>query len=273
MRIYVPRNETEYLKQYGSEEACQRRVFELRRGTSFECQQCRSKSWREMKRQAAGGRPETWHRVCRQCGWQERPLAGTWLHGLRIRLPDFCKICWLAAGSREGFDVRLLRGQSARRLVLDLGSNRTYYRSVNLVRQIMAASQPKLEGKLELELLELAHPQARATGPKTVVAVLVETGGKQRVRTGVLTDTSAASLKPWMALVSANSAKVTKPRKPIYTQKVFQRLEQWLTAVGWDSIDRRNLPDYLTEFDWHQNGRGTSGSKFVRLLRAALNGK
>ena len=273
MRIYTPRNETEYLKQYGSEESCQRRVFELRRGTPFACPYCRAKSWREMKRSAAGGRPETWHRVCRQCGWQERPLAGTWLHGLRIRLPDFCKICWLAAGSREGFDVRLLRGPSARRLVLDLGSNRTYYRSVRLVRQIMAASLPKLEGKLELRLLELAHPQAQATGPKKAVAVLVETTGKNRMRTGVLPNTSAASLKPWLALVSANSVKVTKSRKPIYTQKVSQRLEQWLTSVGWDSIDRRNLPDYLTEFDWHQNGRGTPGSRLIQLLRAALNRK
>jgi predicted RNA-binding Zn-ribbon protein involved in translation (DUF1610 family) len=273
MRIYTPRNETEYLKQYGSEESCLRRVFELRRGTPFACPYCRAKSWREMKRSAAGGRPETWHRVCRQCGWQERPLAGTWLHGLRIRLPDFCKICWLAAGSREGFDVRLLRGPSARWLVLDLGSNRTYYRSVRLVRQIMAASLPKLEGKLELRLLELAHPQAQATGTKKAVAVLVETTGKNRMRTGVLPNTSAASLKPWLALVSANSVKVTKSRKPIYTQKVSQRLEQWLTSVGWDSIDRRNLPDYLTEFDWHQNGRGTPGSRLIQLLRAALNRK
>jgi predicted RNA-binding Zn-ribbon protein involved in translation (DUF1610 family) len=269
MRIYIPRNEADYLRQYGSEAACQRRVYELRRGTPFECPQCRSKFWREMKRSAVGGRPETWHRVCRQCGWQERPLAGTWLHRLRIRLQDFCKICWLAAGSREGFDVRLLRGQSARRLVLDLGSNRTYYRSVNLVRQIMAASQPKLEGKLELELLELAHPQARTTNPKKVVAVLVETAGMNQVRTGVLPDTSTASLKPWLALVSANSAKVTKPRKLIRAQKVFQRLEQWLTSVGWNIIDSRNLPGYLTEFEWRQNGRGTQGSRFVQLLRSA----
>jgi hypothetical protein len=269
MRIYIPRNETEYLRQFGSEEACQRRVYELRRGTPFECQQCRSKSWREMKRSAAGGRPETWHRVCRQCGWQERPLAGTKLHGLRIRLPDFCKICWLSAGSREGFDVRLLRGPAARRLVLDLGSNRTYYRSVSLVRQIMAASQPKLEGKLELQLLEIAHPQARTTNPKKVVAVLVETTGKSRVRTGVLPDTSAASLKPWLALVSTSKAKVTKSAKPIHATKVARRLEQWLPSVGWDIIDLRNLPGYLTEFEWRQNGRGTQGSRFVQLLRSA----
>ena len=273
MRIYIPRNETEYLKQYGTEEACQRRVYELRRGTPFACPHCRAKSWREMKRSAAGGRPEVWHRVCRKCGWQERPLAGTWLHGLRIRLQDFCKICWLAAGSREGFDVRLLRGLEARRLVLDLGSNRTYYRSVSLVRQIMAASQPKLEGKLELQLLKLAHPQARTTAPIKVVAVLVETTGKNRARTGVLRDASNASLKPWLALVSVSSAKVTKSTKPIRAPKVSRRLEQWLTAVGWDLIDRRNLPGYLNAFEWRQNGRGTQGSRFVQMLRAALERK
>ena len=193
MRIYIPRNETEYLKQYGSEEACQRRVFELRRGTTFGCPNCRGKSWREMKRQPADGRPATWHRVCRKCGWQERPLAGTRLHGLKIRLQDFCKICWLAAGAPTGFDVRLLRGPEARRLVLDLGSNRTYYRSVQLVRKIMAASLPKLEGKLEFKLLKLAHPRARADRQKVVV-ILAEPGNKKRVRAGVLPDEQAASI-------------------------------------------------------------------------------
>jgi hypothetical protein len=202
MRIYIPRNETEYLRHFGSEEACQRRVFELRRGTPFECPQCRSKSWREMKRSAVGGRPETWHRVCRKCSWQERPLAGTRLHGLRIRLQDFSKICWLAAGAREGFDVRLLRGPAARRLVLDLGSNRTYYRSVKLVRDIMAASLPKLEGKLEIKLLKLAHPHARADRQKVAV-VLAEPGNNRRVRAGVLPDGQAGTIKKWLAAVTA----------------------------------------------------------------------
>ena len=270
MRIYIPRNETEYLKQYGSEEACQRRVFELRRGTKFACPSCQGIKWREMKRQAAGGRAAAWHRVCRKCGWQERPLAGTWLHGLHIRLQDFCKICWLAAGTPSGFDVRLLRGVEARRLVLDLGSNRTYYRSVQLVREIMAASLPKLEGKLELKLVKLAHPNARAASRKSVV-ILAELGDRQRVRAGVLPDEQPATIKKWLKAVIAAGVTVRRNSgKQVAVEKVGRRLEGWLEKVGWDAIDARNLPDYLTEFSWRQNGHGAPGSRFVRLLRTAL---
>jgi len=269
MRIYIPRNETEYLRQFGSEEACQRRIFELRRSTRFCCSNCQSIRWREMKRVAAGGRPVVWHRVCKKCGWQERPLAGTRLHALKIRLQDFCKICWLAAGAPSGFDVRLLRGPEAQRLVLDLGSNRTYYRSVQLVREIMAASLPKLEGKLEFKLLKLAHPHARADSQK-VVPILAESGNKKRTRAGVLPDEQAATIKKWLSSVTAAGAVARrKSSQQPATEKIASRLRAWLEKVGWDGIDRRNLPGYLAEFSWRQNGHGTQGSRFVQLLRSA----
>jgi predicted RNA-binding Zn-ribbon protein involved in translation (DUF1610 family) len=270
MRIFIPRNETEYLRQYGSEEACQRRAFELRRASYFDCPHCRNQTWREMKRVAAGGRPATWHRVCKKCGWQERPLAGTWLHGLRIRLQDFCKICWLAAGAGQGFDVRWLRSPAARRLVLDLGSNRTYYRSVKLVRAIMEGSLPMLEGKLELCLIMVAHPNARAASHKLVV-VLVEAGGRKRVRVGILSDEQPATVQKWLASVTVDGASVRKNsgQQPD-AEKIASRLQSWLAKVGWEVIDSRNLPDYLMEFSWRHNGHGTQGSRMVQLLRAAL---
>ena len=222
-----------------------------------------------MKRVAAGGRPVMWHRVCKKCGWQERPLAGTRLHGLKIRLQDFAK----SAGWRRERRQVLMSGYCAGRRrsgwcwiwgatgpitgartgarnhggVIAKAGRQTGIQTAEAGASPRTGRQPKncdyFGGVGEQETDAGGGPAGRASSYNQKMAVIRDSGGCDRAKKIKSTTGDRKDCQPGC--------------------------EPGWKKLGGRSLTAGTCPAIWAEFSWCQNGRGTEGSRFVQLLRSA----
>lgn len=269
IRDYRPRNLEQLRRRFPGDDACYAELFRLRSSTPFRCQ-CGSQHWRQMTRPGDRGHADRAFRVCVECGWQESATAGTVLHGTRVPLRDWFLVFWWAAGTEDGISARKLCGAQAKSMSIYLGSQRTVFRCIAVLRRIMTF-RPKLIGDVRVGTAPYRSAGAGRGGVERFIAMaMIEQPSSTRL--AVLADDSAASIRGFTDRFVDPASRIcaTDPR----LSRLETRIRVWLHAVGPEALDRRNIDAYLGEFAYRHDRthRGVTVSRrFASLLRDALS--
>lgn len=308
IKIYKPRDLADFRRLFFSDQACYAHLFEIRQKLPFVCKKCRKgTTWHQIDRHwPAGSQFIKSFLACDQCGHQHSVLAGTRLEHVRIKLFDLCRAFWMVTEAENGYDLRFLTEFHVDGFSLNLGSRKTYYRALDTVRDAMRRQVQLIEaGAVTLGAFQVAPPIVKQKRPSCrfwSLAVLVPTGSRIGVRIGYLNDLSPTSFVRFVEAHVATGADIfssgwsgfsllTKSgygHKPLGTgtstvdslfdnnelpkvRRAAVAVESWLDKVGWDKkISRRNIVDYVDEYNFRQVNRVNKGTMFVRLLDAAL---
>jgi hypothetical protein len=296
-RTYVPENNQDFVARYTSNSAVYDLLFDLMCQRPYRCPVCGGAKRRIIR--CSTERP-SWKKrmlVCCHCGTAESATTNTLLHGARFELKDWAKLCWRAVGG-DGISVQRIEDGGKRGGAILLGTLRTQYRSIALLRAAMSAT-PKLDDSVDFGLFSLTNPKARRTAIPKLIAVVVS---GRRAKLEVLpqisktivadflrrsVDTSCTlRVSPEMGappirlsdLNGWNPPELDSPELALQTYSraagVEWSLKSWLVKVGWRNINSRNLPGYLAEFCFHlaESRQGsTHGWRFIRLMRQAIS--
>lgn len=188
-REYAKPGLAEFFEEF-DEAACLRYLTDARWPTGFRCPGC----------QGDDGRPVLarieW--LCRSCGRQTSPTAGTALHRTRLPLATWFAGAYLLASSETG--ISALEFQS----LLGLPRYETAWVLLHKLRRALgAANRRHLSGTIEVDQIWVGGPQAamrqrnlKPGGEAVPVGIAVERQGRllKRLRLGVLADATAKEM-------------------------------------------------------------------------------
>jgi hypothetical protein len=209
-------------------------------------------------------------------------------------------LLWWAAATQDGISVARLGNEVGRSLCIGFGSAATPYRCVETIKRAMA-NVPKLTGFIHLGITRVGHNRLRVIHNPKLLGIAVSSRDKD-VRMAVLPNLSPESIVTFaQANVGSEStiltsgwsgynrltdagfhhevtfpAAETKESAFIVDYRLegmIARLNEWLAGVGWEAIDKRNLPGYLAEFAFRYSCAhrgGNTGLRFTRLTRMLL---
>jgi ISXO2-like transposase domain len=298
--VHTVRNLQDFQLRFPSDERCYEYLFKLRCRTRFTCPRpgCGCRTSREMER-VLPNNVERDFRVCTACGFQESATAGTIFHGSRITLKDWFQVLWWAA-AEEGLNAAKLGKGSPRAMKVRFGSAATPYRCVEIIRRIMA-QVPPLKESVFLGLTRVGPTGDESPGKLKLVGLALSER-YQEARVSWLPDDSQSAIDAFLAEHVEPGAKIITSGWDGFShmsdlgyqretatiiaggsEPEFQadfrlvglasRLQQWLSDVGWQIIDRRNFFGYLVEFSFRyacSRKGGNAGFRFTKLLRQAL---
>jgi len=103
LALPVPANLIEFMRMYGTEDACLEALINARWPVGFSCPRCdHRKCWRHVKRRLI---------ECSACGHQTSPTAGTLLHGAKLELHKLFLLLYLLVAEKDGSNARQLQRQ------------------------------------------------------------------------------------------------------------------------------------------------------------------
>ena len=280
-------------KRFATEQACLAYVVKLRWPEGFRCPRCSS--------------PEMWltkrgQLVCRACGRQTSPTAGTILHGTRSPLRQWFQAMWWVMAQKNGASALGLKR------VLGIGSYETAWTWLHKMRRAMVRpGRDQLSGAVEVDETLVGGVEEgggrRHIGKKSLVVVAAEVRGQRaigRIRLGCVRDSSAASILPFVQQAVAPGSVVVTDGLQTYRglpdlgyqhdRRVIQGseknpeallprvhlvaslLKRWLLGTHQGAVERFQLPYYLDEFTFRFNRRTSRkrGLLFYRLVQQAL---
>src|SRR5678815_2215024 len=294
-----PRNWSEFLDWFGSEEACLSYLEGLRWPGGFVCPVCGSAG--------APYRSSRSRLMCRDCGRQSTVTAGTLFDKTRTPLRVWLAAAWYLTNQKQGVSALGLQR------VLGLGSYQTAWAMLHRFRRAMVRpDRDRLKGMVEIDetyvaITDRGEPQSaqgrKNNTTKVLVALAVEVlepkgFGRIRLRriaadsaefvvpfvqasvepgTQVRTDGSAA-YRSLASLGYAHQRSVMLgAEEPAHVtlagvHRVASLIKRWILGTHHGAVQPEHLDAYLDEFVFRFNRRtsGSRGMLFYRLLQQAV---
>ncbi len=293
-----PRNWTEFLDWFGSEEACLSYLEGLRWPGGFVCPAC-----------ASTGSPYRSSRsrlMCRDCARQSTVTAGTLFDKTRTPLRVWLAAAWYLTNQKQGISALGLQR------VLGLGSYQTAWTMLHRFRRAMVQpGRERLTGRVEVDetLLVTARQKPimrvgrKSNTDKVLLVIAVEMlhpKGFGRIRLRRIADDSAARVIPFVQEAVEPGAEVHTDGSAAYlslnelgyehrrtvmlgsdvpahvsmagVHRVASLIKRWILGTHHGSVQPEHLDAYLNEFVFRFNRR-TSASRgllFNRLLQQAV---
>ncbi len=294
-----PRNWTEFLDRFGSEEACLSYLEGLRWPGGFFCPSC-----------ASAGAPYRSSRsrlMCRDCGRQSTVTAGTIFDKTRTPLRVWLAAAWYLTNQKQGVSALGLQR------VLGLGSYQTAWTMLHRFRRAMVRpDRDRLKGQVEVDESYLAitdreeplSPVGRKNKTTKVLVVLavelLQPKGFGRIRLRRIENDSAECVVPFVHESIEPGAQVRTDGSAAYrslnklgydhqrtvmldsdvpahvsmagVHRVASLIKRWILGTHHGSVQPGHLDAYLDEFVFRFNRRtsGSRGMLFYRLLQQAV---
>lgn len=293
-----PRNWTEFLDWFPTEEACLAYLERLRWPHGFACSGC---GVAETAYRASRGRL-----MCRSCGRQSTVTAGTIFDKTRSSLRVWLAAAWYLTSQKQGVSALGLQR------VLGLGSYETAWAMLHRLRRAMVRpDRDALRGHVEVDEtyvgitdrdpLPAAERKSRTT--KTLIAVAVEIiqpKGFGRIRLRRIRNSSEQHVLPFIQESIEVGSIVQTDGSPAYRKlaevgyghertamlgakakahelmpgvhRVASLVQRWMLGTHHGAVKPDQLDFYLDEFVFRFNRR-TSRSRgllFYRLLQQAV---
>lgn len=294
-----PRTWNEFLDCFGSEEACQAYLEQLRWPEGFVCPACGS----------AGDpyRASRLRLMCRHCSHQASVTAGTIFDKTRTPLRVWFAGAWYVTNQKQGVSALGLQR------VLGLGSYQTAWTMLHRFRRAMVRpDRDKLRGHVEVDetYLDITDRQGATPSIKrksntnkllVVIAVeLIEPKGFGRIRLRPIPKDTEAHLLPFIRESVEPSSKVSTDGSAAYrsladagydhdrhvmlgsdtpahvsmpgVHRVASLIKRWMMGTHHGAIQANQLASYLDEFVFRFNRRTSRsrGMLFYRLMQQAV---
>jgi transposase-like protein len=295
---HYPRSVGEFQAWFAGDGDCLDYLDWLRWPNGFVCPRCgHAGGWRV----ADGGYK------CGGCGCRTAVTAGTLFDRRRAPLTVWFTACWLFAAQKDG--VSALSLQRA----LEIGSYPTAWAMLHRLRSVLVRpGRDRLTGAVEVDETFVGGEEAglrggRARGKKVLVGVAVEVKeprGYGRCRMAILLDASAASLHPFVTenvepgatvvtdawqgypgLAELGYTHIPRSQRAARARgddpnellpgvhRVMSLAKRWLLGTHQGSVNEAHLQNYLNEFVFRFNRRGSRnrGLLFYRVLELAVS--
>jgi len=294
-----PRNWSEFLDRFASEEACLSYLEGLRWPQGFVCPSC-----------GVAGQPYRSSRarlMCRGCARQSTVTAGTIFDKTRTPLRVWLAAAWYLTNQKQGVSALGLQR------VLGLGSYETAWTMLHRFRRAMVRpDRERLKGQVEVDETylaitdreELISSVGRKSGTsKVLVVIAVETlqpKGFGRIRLRRIHNDSEKYVVPFVQASVEPGAQVRTDGSAAYrslgklgydhqrnvmlgadvpahvsmagVHRVASLVKRWILGTHHGSVQPDHLDAYLDEFVFRFNRRtsGSRGMLFYRLLQQAV---
>lgn len=289
-----PHTWSQFLRWFPDQDACVAYLEGLRWPQGFVCPSCAvtGEAWR-----ASRGRL-----VCRACGHQTTPTAGTIFEKTRVPLTTWFTAVWYVTGQKYGASALSLKR------ILGLGSYETAWTMLHKLRRAMVRpGRDRLRGVVEVDESYIGGTEkgvhGRQTYRKAIVVIAVEVHdpkGFGRVRLQQVADVSSPTLTGFVCqaiepgsvvhtdgwkgyddlpskgyvrhrtvlAATGDPAHVAMPA----VHRVAALLKRWLLGTHQGAVRPVHLDDYLDEFTFRFNRRSSRsrGLLFYRLLETAV---
>ena len=285
-----PKTLAEFDRQFGTEEACARYLFQLRWPDGFVCPRCGGmKAW-TTKRGLF---------TCAGCQYQLSVKAGTIFEGSRSPLTMWFRAIWWVTSQKNGASAKGLQR------ILGLGSYETAWTWLHKLRRAMVRpGRDRLSGVVEVDETyiggEKPGKRGRGAGGKALVLIATQMDGKRigRVRLHRIPDASGASLDPavqeavepgsvvrtdgWGGYNNLDHLGYVREivRKDAdvganllsFCNTVASLLKRWLLGTHQGAVSHEHLGYYLDEYTFRFNRRTSRyrGKLFYRLIQQAV---
>ncbi len=285
-----PRNLTEFIDRFSTEESCIDYLVTLRWPNGFECPICGNKENRRTTR----GLYE-----CRKCYRQTSVTAGTFFHDTRKPLRLWFEAMWHITNQKYGANALGLQR------ILGLGSYHTAWRWLHKLRHAMVRpGRDNLSGTVEIDETYIGGKRSgkrgRCAENKALVAVAVEdksetsaTGkGIGRIRLQHISNASTKSLNEFISTHVHAGSRIRTDGWSAYrsisamgyehivvgsmdlkiAHLTISLLKRWLLGTYQGAVRSTHLNYYLDEFTFRFNRRSSEsrGKLFYRLLQQSL---
>jgi transposase-like protein len=295
-----PREWSEFMDWFASEEACQRYLERLRWPQGFVCSSCGAI--------AEPYRASRARLMCRHCRHQASVTAGTVFDKTRTPLRTWLAAAWYLTNQKQGVSALGLQR------VLGIGSYETAWALLHRLRRAMVRpDRTPLRGCVEVDETYLAITDRQtpvSTAPRksntaqTLVGIAVERldpKGFGRIRLRRLPRDSQEYVVPFIQDAVAPGAQVHTDGSAAYrpltergydhrptvllgspkqrahellpgVHRVAALLQRWILGTHHGAIQPGHLEDYLDEFVFRFNRRSSRsrGLLFYRLLQQAV---
>ena len=294
-----PRNWSEFLAWFPSDEACATYLERLRWPQEFVCPAC---AVAQPPYRSSRGRL-----MCRACGRQSTVTAGTIFDKTRTPLRVWLAAAWYLTNQKQGVSALGLQR------VLGLGSYQTAWTMLHRFRRAMVRpDRERLKGLVEVDETYLAitdreEPISRANRKSNTSKVLVvlavemvEPRGFGRVRLRRIEAESTECVMPFVQASIEPGARVRTDGSAVYrglaelgydhqrtvmlgsdipahvsmagVHRVASLVKRWILGTHHGSVQPAHLDAYLDEFVFRFNRRTSSsrGLLFYRLLQQAV---
>ena len=294
-----PRNWSEFLDWFSSEDACLSYLERLRWPHGFACPDCASMT--------APYRASRTRLMCQDCGRQTTVTSGTIFDKTRTPLKVWLAAAWYVTGQKQGVSALGLQR------VLGLGSYQTAWAMLHRFRRAMVRpDRERLKGLVEVDETYLAISDRQrpisAVGRKSstskvlvVMAVeVLEPKGFGRIRLQRIFKDSGDYVVPFVQESVEPGARVRTDGSAAYrclgdlgydhqrtvmlgsdtpahvsmagVHRVASLIKRWILGTHHGSVQPDHLDAYLDEFVFRFNRRTSSsrGMLFYRLLQQAV---
>ena len=294
-----PRNWSEFLDWFSSEDACLSYLERLRWPHGFACPDCASMT--------APYRASRSRLMCQDCGQQTTVTSGTIFDKTRTPLKVWLAAAWYVTSQKQGVSALGLQR------VLGLGSYQTAWAMLHRFRRAMVRpDRERLKGLVEVDETYLAISDRQrpisAVGRKSstskvlvVMAVeVLEPKGFGRIRLQRIFKDSGDYVVPFVQKSVTPGARVRTDGSAAYrclgelgydhqrtvmlgsdtpahvsmagVHRVASLIKRWILGTHHGSVQPEHLDAYLDEFVFRFNRRTSSsrGMLFYRLLQQAV---
>jgi len=294
-----PRNWSEFLAWFPSDEACAAYLERLRWPQEFVCPAC---AVAQQPYRSSRGRL-----MCRACGRQSTVTAGTIFDKTRTPLRVWLAAAWYLTNQKQGVSALGLQR------VLGLGSYQTAWTMLHRFRRAMVRpDRERLKGLVEVDETYLAisdreEPISRANRKSNTSKVLVvlavemvEPKGFGRIRLRRIEAESTECVMPFVKASIEPGARVRTDGSAVYrglaelgydhqrtvmlgsdipahvsmagVHRVASLVKRWILGTHHGSVQPAHLDAYLDEFVFRFNRRTSTsrGLLFYRLLQQAV---
>jgi len=285
-----PQTLAEFDREFATEEACARYLFQLRWPDGFVCPHCGgTKAW-TTKRGLF---------TCAGCQYQLSVKAGTIFEGSRSPLTMWFWAIWWVTSQKNGASAKGLQR------ILGLGSYETTWTWLHKLRRAMVRpGRDRLAGLVEVDETyiggEKPGKRGRGADGKALVLIAAQMDGKRigRVRLRRIPDASGESLDPavqeavepgsvvrtdgWVGYnnldnlgylreIVRKDADVGDNLLP-FCNTVASLLKRWLLGTHHGAVSHEHLDYYLDEYTFRFNRRTSRyrGKLFYRLIQQAV---
>ncbi len=287
-----PKNMTEFIKRFDSEEACRKYLFELRWPDGFECPKCKGGEFWPMKSRSG-------LLLCGQCRRQVSVTAGTIFQDSRLPLKKWFHAMWYLTSQKNGTSALGLQR------VLGFGSYQTAWAWLHKIRRAMVRPvRDRLSGVVEVDetYVGSAHPGKQGHGAVGKYLVLIaakqDGRGTGRIRLAHIGDASGQSLgdaikesvEQGSTILTDGWSGYSRLSSLGYKHQIVRRegcvgesllprcssvaisLNSWLLGTRQGSFGGNHLRYYLDEFTFRFNRRASHshGKLFYHLVQQAV---
>ena len=298
MELYLehyPKNEIEFDKQFKSEKACHKYLFQMRWKNGFKCPKCGHGKYYKINNILY---------ECQKCKTQTSITAQTVMHKTRKPLKLWFKAMWWFTTSKNGVNAKSLQR------LLGLRSYETAWTWLQKLRTCtVKENRSKLSGKVEVDECYIGGKeignQGRGSKNKKKVIIAVEKIGAKtgRTRMSVVNDCSSKSLlnfirknisegstivtDGWRAYQSLDKEFYIHERKVISKMKedgseilpgvhiIASLFQRHLYGIFQGKSSEKHFQKYLDEFTFRYNRRLSHwvGKKFMRIVEQVMSTK